>query len=98
MSGKNPVAAALLSLILAGLGQLYNRQYFKGLVFLAMDLITGFYYFKFNSSILFWSNIILSVYSAADAYLAAPRTSGHGSVEEDKENEQTKDFGGVRIY
>ena len=38
---RNPVLAAVLSLIVAGLGQIYNGQVSKGVIFIVIQLING---------------------------------------------------------
>ena len=38
---RNPVLAAILSLIVAGLGQIYNGQIGKGVIFIVIQLING---------------------------------------------------------
>jgi TM2 domain-containing membrane protein YozV len=38
---RNPVLAAVLSLIVAGLGQIYNGQVLKGVIFIVIQLING---------------------------------------------------------
>jgi TM2 domain-containing membrane protein YozV len=38
---RNPIQAAVLSLIIAGLGQIYNGQIGKGVIFIILQLING---------------------------------------------------------
>ena len=38
---RNPILAAVLSLIVAGLGQIYNGQLGKGVIFIILQLING---------------------------------------------------------
>ena len=38
---RNPILAAILSLIVAGLGQIYNGQIGKGVIFILIQLING---------------------------------------------------------
>ncbi|OPY30255.1 MAG: hypothetical protein A4E28_00370 [Methanocella sp. PtaU1.Bin125] len=38
---KEPLLAALLTLLLSGLGQIYNGQVKKGIVFLLFDIVAG---------------------------------------------------------
>lgn len=42
LDGGNPVLAALLSAILPGLGQIYNRELERGLAFIAGSIVSGF--------------------------------------------------------
>ena len=38
---RNPILTAVLSLIIAGLGQIYNGQIGKGVIFIILQLING---------------------------------------------------------
>jgi drug/metabolite transporter (DMT)-like permease len=38
---RNPILAAILSLIVAGLGQIYNGRICKGVIFILIQLING---------------------------------------------------------
>ncbi len=38
---RSPILAAVLSLIVAGLGQIYNGQIGKGVIFIILQLING---------------------------------------------------------
>jgi len=38
---RNPILAAILSVIVAGLGQIYNGQIGKGVVFIILQIING---------------------------------------------------------
>ncbi len=38
---RNPIIAAVLSLIVAGLGQIYNGQITKGVLFIIAQIING---------------------------------------------------------
>jgi TM2 domain-containing membrane protein YozV len=38
---RSPILAAILSLIVAGLGQIYNGQVTKGVIFIVIQLING---------------------------------------------------------
>jgi len=42
-SGRNPVTAAVVSAVMPGAGQIYNRQYFKGTLVLATETVLGIY-------------------------------------------------------
>ncbi len=37
---RNPILVAILSVIVAGLGQIYNGQIGKGIVFIILQIIT----------------------------------------------------------
>ncbi|MEW6145297.1 MAG: hypothetical protein AB1598_09790 [Thermodesulfobacteriota bacterium] len=43
---KNPVLALVLSGLLPGLGQLYNNQIPKGLVFFALNIVLSFFSYE----------------------------------------------------
>ncbi len=38
---RNPLLAAILSIIVAGLGQIYNGQIGKGVIFIILQIING---------------------------------------------------------
>ena len=38
---RNPIIAAVLSLIVAGVGQIYNGQILKGVLFIVAQIING---------------------------------------------------------
>ena len=38
---RSPILAAILSLILSGLGQIYNGQVLKGVIFIVIQLINA---------------------------------------------------------
>ena len=38
---RNPLIAAILSIIVAGLGQIYNGQIGKGVIFIILQIING---------------------------------------------------------
>lgn len=65
---KNPWLAAVLSLLIAGLGQIYNGEVGKGIAFFIVAILIGF-------SIFIVIGIILApiwwIYSAYDAYKVA---------------------------
>ncbi len=67
---KNPVLAAVLSLLVVGLGQVYNGQVGKGLLFFLVAIIIGLTLFIFIGFILvplFW------LFAAYDAYTTAEK-------------------------
>jgi len=69
-----PVAVAVLSLVFAGLGHLFLRQYVRGIVFL---VICGFAYMisdYWPPAMLF--NVILFIFSAVDAFSFGRRGFG----------------------
>jgi len=67
---KNPVVAAVLSLLVVGLGQVYNGEVGKGLLFFIVAIIIGltlFIYIGFILVPLFW------LFAAYDAYTTAEK-------------------------
>jgi TM2 domain-containing membrane protein YozV len=62
--GKNPTIAVLLSLVLAGIGQIYNGDVKKGLVMLAVAIVGG----VFTYALVY---LAVAIWSAFDAYKVA---------------------------
>jgi TM2 domain-containing membrane protein YozV len=62
---KNPVLAAVLSFFIPGLGQIYNGQTKKGLIFLGVDLLDTILT-PFGIGII--TGLAVAVYAAWDAY------------------------------
>ena len=73
---RNPLIAAILSLIVAGLGQIYNGQILKGVVFIVLQLING----ALTLVLIGWILMpIVGLWSMIDAYLVAKRNNeGYG--------------------
>jgi len=66
----NPIIALILSFIIPGLGQLYNRDYIKGIVLIILAILFGYLY----ANILFYLiilYIIIWLYGMYDAYTTA---------------------------
>jgi len=70
---KKPWLAGLLSFFVAGMGQIYNKQYKKGFLLLIFSFIFIILAFTINSwfGIINWAILIYAVY---DAYKTAKRT------------------------
>ena len=68
---KNSYIAAFLSLVVAGLGQVYNGEIIKGVLMVALDVITAYFYW--STLIEFWYdlNILLMGLAVVDAYWVA---------------------------
>ncbi len=64
VTGKNPVLATVLSVLIPGVGQLYNGDNKKGLVMLAIAIVLG----PFTSGIA-WLAVL--IWAAIDAYRVA---------------------------
>lgn len=70
---KNPILALILSLIICGVGQMYNGQVLKGIVLLAACLIMYF---------IFWGiSFIIVIYAMYDAYTTAVKINNGEAVE-----------------
>jgi TM2 domain-containing membrane protein YozV len=74
---RSPILAAILSLIVAGLGQIYNGQIGKGVIFIVIQLING----ALTAVLIGWLLLpIVGLWATIDAYI--PRgatTSGTAS-------------------
>ena len=73
---KNPWIAAGLSFVLAGLGQIYVGQTVKGLLFLALDLATGYVMLHVHEGAGLVLNLVIGTISIVDAFQAARKTRG----------------------
>ncbi len=77
MAEKNPIIAALASLFICGLGQIYNGQTMKGLMFLLLYIllwvVAGFLVIAVVGFCLFPLPIILLIYAVYDAYITAEK-------------------------
>lgn len=73
---RNPILAAILSIIVAGLGQIYNGQIGKGVVFIILQLING----ALTVVLIGWLLMpIVGLWATVDAYLVAKRSNeGYG--------------------
>jgi TM2 domain-containing membrane protein YozV len=66
----NPIIAAVLSFIIPGVGQIVDGKTKRGLIFLAAEIIMYVLLFTVGSIAIILS-LILSIYSAYDAYQLA---------------------------
>jgi TM2 domain-containing membrane protein YozV len=65
---RNPILAAILSLIVAGLGQIYNGQVGKGVIFIVIQLING----ALTAVLIGWILLpIVGLWAIIDAYVIA---------------------------
>lgn len=65
---KNPALAAVLSFLITGLGQIYNGQIGKGILFLVVQIINGLLTLIFIG---FFTGFIVFVWAIFDAYKSA---------------------------
>ncbi len=69
---RNPIVAAILSVIVAGLGQIYNGQIGKGVVFIILQLINT----ALTVVLIGWVLMpIVGLWATIDAYLVARRNN-----------------------
>jgi TM2 domain-containing membrane protein YozV len=65
---RNPVLAAILSLMVAGLGQIYNGQVTKGVIFIIIQLING----ALTAVLIGWLLLpLVGLWAMIDAYMTA---------------------------
>lgn len=69
---RSPILAAILSLILSGLGQIYNGQVAKGVIFIVVQLVNT----ALTVVLIGWVLMpIVGLWAAIDAYLVAKRNN-----------------------
>jgi TM2 domain-containing membrane protein YozV len=69
---RSPILAAILSLILSGLGQIYNGQILKGVVFIVVQLINA----ALTTVLIGWILMpVVGLWAMIDAYLVAKRNN-----------------------
>ena len=69
---RNPILAAILSLLVAGLGQIYNGQIGKGVIFIVIQLING----ALTAVLIGWFLLpIVGLWAMIDAYMTAKRNN-----------------------
>jgi TM2 domain-containing membrane protein YozV len=65
---RSPILAAILSLIVAGLGQIYNGQVTKGVIFIVIQLINGL----LTAVLIGWFLLpLVGLWAIIDAYITA---------------------------
>ena len=69
---RNPIIAAVLSLIIAGLGQIYNGQILKGVLFIVAQIINGLLLYVVIG---FITMPLVGLWAVIDAYLVAKRNN-----------------------
>jgi TM2 domain-containing membrane protein YozV len=73
---RNPWLAAGLSFVVAGLGQFYVGEYWRGLAFIILELGTGYVYLSVSEPAGAVLNLAVGAASMVDAYWAASRADG----------------------
>ncbi|MBW3591798.1 MAG: hypothetical protein KY393_08135 [Actinobacteria bacterium] len=72
---RTPVLAAVLSLFLSGLGQIYNGEVTKGVVFIVAQLINA----ALTAVLIGWILMpIVGLWAVIDAYATAKRNNKRG--------------------
>jgi len=82
---KSPFLAAILSLLIAGLGQFYLGKYSRGAVLLSLEIITSVIYLWIHPDVGGLLNLSVSVFAALDAYKLAVKIKREIKVEEKRE-------------
>ncbi len=88
---KSPFLALVLSLFVAGLGQIYAGRIFRGLALAALDFATGYAYMRMDSAAALVVNLLVSFYAAVDAYRCAKETAAPQVPQERRQPE-------IRVY
>ncbi len=69
---RNPILAAILSLIHAGIGQIYNGQVTKGVIFIVVQAIN----WALTAVLIGWLLLpIVGLWAIIDAYVTAKRNN-----------------------
>jgi TM2 domain-containing membrane protein YozV len=69
---RSPILAAILSLIVAGLGQIYNGQIGKGVIFIVIHRLNG----ALTAVLIGWLLLpIVGLWAMIDAYMTAKRNN-----------------------
>lgn len=82
LEGGNPFVAALLSALFPGLGQIYNRELERGLVFVVATIVAAFSTLVFVGFLLFpavWLFAIYDAYTRAELRAEALRAEAHAN-------------------
>jgi len=77
---KNPFLAAFLSFLIGGLGQFYNGEFGKGVLFLVVELVGGI----FTLGVGYFIVMIISVF---DAYASAQNINEENTIKRDRKGE-----------
>ncbi|MDQ3658345.1 MAG: hypothetical protein M3338_01540 [Actinomycetota bacterium] len=69
---RSPILAAVLSLVLSGLGQIYNGEVIKGVIFIVAQLINA----ALTTILIGWILMpIVGLWAMIDAYVTAKRNN-----------------------
>lgn len=89
---KSPFLALVLSILVAGLGQIYVGRMLRGLALAALDFATGYAYMRTDSYATLMLNILVSAYAAVDAYRCAKEKAAAPQTPEAKKQPE------LRVY
>jgi len=76
-SAKNPGLAAVLSFFFSGLGQIYNGQILKGLLFMAVQVVNFVLAFVVIG---LFTGFVVWVWAIVDAYTSAELINARGGL------------------
>jgi len=76
-SAKNPGLAAVLSFFFSGLGQIYNGQILKGLLFMAVQVVNFVLAFVVIG---LFTGFVVWVWAIVDAYTSAELLNARGGL------------------
>jgi len=77
-SAKNPGLAAVLSFFFSGLGQIYNGQILKGLLFMVVQVVNFVLAFVVIG---LFTGFVVWVWAIVDAYTSAELINARGGVQ-----------------
>jgi len=88
---KSSIIAAFLSLLIAGLGQLYLNQIKNAIIFFILEISTALLMLFVNQTLGSFLNMFIGIWSAYYAYMDAKKTK----PVKPEENKNTQE---IRIY
>ncbi len=89
---KNPILACILSLIVPGLGQIYNKQYIKGILYLLVPLLLWTFAFLINPYNEYFLKGIFNEFFFASIFAFIIRILSALDAKNDVENGNTEDY------
>lgn len=96
---KNPILAAILSFIIAGLGQLYIRRFYRATAFFLLEIITSYTAFSIHLYLGSLLNLLVSIIAAYDAYkIAKEINKGIKPERENSKEEKVEDKNKEEVF
>jgi TM2 domain-containing membrane protein YozV len=89
---KSPAIAAGLSLLIAGLGQLYTGKFLRGTIFILLEIVTSAVFFWIHTETGLVLNVAVSLIAAYDAYKLAAKINRNPPEIEKDSNEETPEI------